>query len=372
MARKRAREDTIAYSTQRKEWVGRITVGYEGKKQIRKAFYAMTEGEVREKIKKYRRDTFRLILDADKVTFDDYFYMWLHGMKKADVKERSFVKYETLYNKYISKAPFKDMLIRDIKFSDIKVWYGALQSRRVSVNTVEYINLLIRACFAVARADGLCRGNPTDGIKFREALRDDRIKAFTQDAQLKFVSYLHRSHEPLKELLLFALGTGLRLGECLCLKWSDVDLQSGVVNVTRSLERVKRGDVYYDVESLPKTLSSIRDVPLPEVIKDMLEDHEIKEGLVFPNPVGNVRGKYIFNKTPNRHTHKICRQLGLPEITFHNLRHSYATRLFEANVQLKIVQNLLGHSDIETTSNIYIHLMPNTLDDAVKSLNIYL
>lgn len=375
MARQRSIEDSIVYNKKRKRWIGRITTGYEGKKQIRKQFSGMTEAEVQQKIKKYRRDTFHLSLESDKVTFGEYYYRWLYGMKQADLKERSFVKYETLWNLYISKAPFKDDLVRDIKYSDIKVWYSSLQSRskprKVSVKTVEYINLLVRACFAIAKADGLTMVNPTDGIKFREVKRDDRIKAFSREEQSKFVTYLHSSQEPLKELLLFALGTGLRLGECLCLKWSDVDLQSGVVHVTRSLERVKRDDKYYDIESLPKTITSIRDVPLPEVLLTMLGNHESKEGLVFPNPVGND-SHYIFNKTPNRHVHAVCRKLGLPELTFHNLRHSYATRLFKANVQLKVVQRLLGHADIETTGNIYTHVMPDTFEAAVKSLNTFL
>ena len=93
------------------------------------------------------------------------------------------------------------------------------------------------------------------------------------------------------------------------------------------------------------------------------------KNLIFYN---HDNGRYIYNSTPTRHLRKYCTELGIREITLHGLRYTYATRLFEKKAEIKTVQKLMGHSDIDTTLNIYTHVMHSIKEEAVDTLNDYL
>jgi integrase len=396
--KRKAGEGTIRFDEKKQLWIARYTLGYDDQgRQIRKSISSKSSNELIEKMKKFDRENANLTIEAEKITFGQWIYKWLYKIKKADLKDRSFQRYDSLYRNYYSEAPFADDKLKDVTMSEIKMWYNDLQtSRKVSIKTIKYLNLIMRASFADALIDRLVISNPTDKITFARIVEDkeDTIKAWTQDEQKAFVEHL-RQHPETKDgkLLLFTLGTGLRLGEALALRWTDIDMSSREIRIRRALERVKQDDgSYSDIESTPKNQSSIRSFKLPEKIFEMLSnmqnerdhakdkakgkakkkdsvDTEINDNdLVFPG----VDGKYIFNKNPNRHLQSICKGIGINVITFHNLRHTFATRLFEKGVPIKTVQALLGHADIETTQNIYVHVMKATMDEAVDVLNEFL
>lgn len=396
--KRKSGEGTIRFDEKRQLWIGRYTLGYDDQgRQIRKSISSKSSTDLIEKMKKFDRENAHLTIEAEKITFGQWIFKWLYKIKKADLKERSFQRYDSLYRNYYSAAPFADDRLKDITMSEIKMWYNDLQlNHNVSIKTIKYLNLIMRASFADALIDRLVISNPTDKITFARIVEDkeDTIKAWTQEEQKAFVEHL-RQHPGAKDgkLLLFTLGTGLRLGEALALRWTDIDMSSREIRIRRALERVKQDDgSYSDIESTPKNQSSIRSFKLPEKIFEMISvmqnerdhakdkvkgkakkkgsvDTEIKDNdLVFPG----VDGKYIFNKNPNRHLQAICKEIGINVITFHNLRHTFATRLFEKGVPIKTVQALLGHADIETTQNIYVHVMKATMDEAVDVLNDFL
>ena len=128
-----------------------------------------------------------------------------------------------------------------------------------------------------------------------------------------------------------------------------------------------------------KTESSERVIPLPENILPLIFEYKKEQEkridklkgiyqdkkLIFADSIGNP----IEHKRPNREVKKICQKINIPDRTFHSIRHSYATRLFELNVPVKTVQHLLGHSTINTTMNIYTHVMEEQKTDEVQKLN---
>lgn len=116
-----------------------------------------------------------------------------------------------------------------------------------------------------------------------------------------------------------------------------------------------------------KTESSESSVPLiPKVIKMLPEILNTTGNLLFPDEKTN---RYIFKNRPYKRLRSLCKKLNLNIITFHGLRHSYATRLFEQGIQIKTVQKLMRHSDIKMTMNIYIHVMPDIVEDAIKKID---
>ena len=161
------------------------------------------------------------------------------------------------------------------------------------------------------------------------------------------------------------------------LKWSDIDFTTNNLTVNRTITRAKNPTTgkYEILEQLPKTKNALRTVPIPTNIILRLKDHKLKQNkyrlkvgeayfnndYVFANDFGYV----LDDKRPGRNLNSILKSLGIEPMKFHALRHTYATRLFEANVPPKTVQVLMGHSDIGVTMNTYTHI---GYDDAKEEL----
>ena len=205
------------------------------------------------------------------------------------------------------------------------------------------------------------------------------IQVFSQTDQQRFIEAI-KGHK-LEMLFLIALSTGLRLGELLGLKWSDIDFNTGMLTVNRTLSRVKNQDSgkYEVIEQIPKTKNSNRVIPIPSNILTKLKDHKkiqskqrlfvgeayINNNYVFTDDIGNP----IDDKRPGRNLKSTLTKLNIEPIKFHALRHTYATRLFEANVPPKTVQVLMGHYDISITMDIYTHVMEDAKLEAIEKLN---
>lgn len=185
-------------------------------------------------------------------------------------------------------------------------------------------------------------------------------------------------------LFLLALSTGLRLGELLGLKWSDISFDDESLTVNRTLQRVT--EINKDgtrekkvIEQYPKTKNSIRTVPIPRNILVKLKKHKIQQteqrlllGDAYINNnyvICNDTGLALNNNRPGKILDSLLKKLNIPKIKFHALRHTYATRLFEAGVPPKTVQTLMGHYDISITMDIYTHVMHNTKQGAVDKIN---
>jgi integrase len=169
----------------------------------------------------------------------------------------------------------------------------------------------------------------------------------------------------LEVLLTMAIVTGMRRGELLALKWSNIDLERRVLVVVATVDFVPK---YGFIENKPKTKAGQRAIYLPPFLVEMLREHKAKQdkrrqeiganwedrNLVFPN----THGGYWYPSAMCRLFAKMLEQAGLPPIHFHDLRHSAATILLSMGVNIKIIQELLGHSNVSITLGTYSHLLP--------------
>ena len=348
-------------------WACQLILGYDIKKgkQIRKVLYAKTKSELLEKKRELEKES--NIIKSEK--FSDLFYKYLYQVKIPALKTRSVEKYEGLYKNYIQYAPFFYENIKDIKQSDVKIWYNNEELPR---GTIQTIHALIKGTFKMAYEDELLNKNVLSSLKAPKTKvtknKKGNYKILTKQEQEIFVDYLLKADtkdEPLKYLILFTLFTGLRLGEVLSL--NKTDIKDNKVTINKSVEMVPKEGKYIQELGTPKTETSYRDVPIPKKIIKLLEEmEENNSDLLFPD---EKTGKYIFQHRPNRRVQSICKKLNINIITFHSLRHTYTTRLFESNVNLKTVQTLLGHKDLITTSNIYTHVMGDVLEKSVNVLD---
>ncbi|WGX76514.1 site-specific integrase [Paraclostridium bifermentans] len=368
-----------------KGWRASISSGRdENGKLIRKQFYGKTQKEVKEKLEEYKKQlSLGSLPSDDKLTLEQWYYTWLFDYRIKDLKPKSFEKYEGIYRNYIKDTQLGRLKLKDLRATHLQKYYNDLMdNNKKPTSTIKSLNTRLKPCLAEAEKQGYIQKNYCKLVTLPKDNTTREIKVLTPEQQKNFISALV-GHE-LEMLFLTALSTGLRLGEILGLKWSDIDFNIGTLTVNRTLQRVTEIDRNGNreskvIEQLPKTKNSIRTIPIPKNILVKLKNHKIQQsknklqiGELYSN------NDYVFcdklgypldDKRPNRNLKSILTKLGIEPLKFHGLRHTYATRLFEANVPPKTVQVLMGHYDISITMDIYTHVMENTKIEAVDKLN---
>lgn len=368
-----------------KGWRASISVGSdENGKYIRKQFYGKTQKEVKEKLEEFKKQmSLGALPSDDKLTLEHWYYTWLFDYRIKDLKPKSFEKYEGIYRNYIKGSTIGKIKLKDLRATHLQKHYNELLDiYNKPVSTVKSLNTRLKPCLAEAERQGYIQKNYCKMVTLPKDNTTKEIKVLSSDQQKLFIEAI-KGHN-LEVLFLVALSTGLRLGEILGLKWSDIDFNTGTLTVNRTLQRVTQIDRNGNreskvIEQLPKTKNSIRSIPIPKNILIKLKDHRLEQnknrlklGDLYSNNdyvFCDKLGYPIDDKKPARNLKTILTKLGIEPIKFHGLRHTYATRLFEANVPPKTVQVLMGHYDISITLDIYTHVMEGTKLEAVEKLN---
>ena len=353
----------------------------------RHVIYAKTLDELREKESKISRDKVDGIKSESRfMSVNDMFEKWKE--LKRGLKDNTFSNYIYMYNTFVHDD-FGSKRIANLKKSDVKRFYSILiEDRGLKPATLDCIHTVLHQVFEMAVDDDYIRSNPSNNvireIKQAHGIKMERRRALTLPEQKLFLSYLsqNNANSHWYPIFAFMLGTGLRVGETTGLRWCDVDLEEGFVDVNHtlvyyahSIPGYKEG-CYYAINP-PKTQSSVRQVPLMDFARDALEQEKLYQegvgltckvtiddytGFVFLNKNGSVHNESSLNRALKR----IIRECNteefeksemppvlLPNFSCHTLRHTFTTRMVEAGVNIKVIQDALGHSDISTTMNIY-------------------
>ncbi len=336
---------------------------------IRKSFYGAGINEANEKANQYMNDIKSgMSLDYKVVTLHDLMKAWLFDVKLNELKPSSFQSYEGIFRNYIVPSPIAGQLVSEIKSIQIQKFYNNLGKEK-SYSVIKKINKLLKSFFIYAEAEGYIVKNPCNKLTIpnKIAKAETEIEYFSEE-EIQTLKETLKGH-PLENLILLDFATGLRQGELLALKWENIDLVNKRVNIKETIKKVyifdsdgnKRQET---VTSSPKTKNSIRIVDLPDNVVKMLKDMPRKSEYVFCNSNGlPFDSKYIF-----RNWQKIMKETKLPYRKFHSIRHTYASMLLLNGVDLKTVQDLMGHSDIAITQ-IYLHVLPKSKISAVNKLN---
>jgi len=324
---------------------------------------------------------------------------------KYDLRKTTRSNYLYMYNHFVRDG-FGERLIAELKYSDVKYFYlYLLNDKGLQANTVDTIHTILHPTFQLAVRDDIIRKNPSDGVMAeikRKAGKNKGIRhALTIQQQRAFLNYI--ANEPVFEhwlpLFTVLLGTGCRIGEVIGLRWQDVDYENRIININHSV-------VYYAVAgaptkksvfqvSLPKTEAGIRDVPMmDEVYEALQQEYEYQRengfnsttidgmtGFIFCNRFGNVHNPQTVNRTIKRilenynakevlNAKKEKRQpVILPKFSCHHLRHTFCTRLCENESNLKVIQAVMGHANIETTMDIYAEATAEKKKEAIENLS---
>lgn len=366
---------------------GQLTIGYnENGSPKRKSFTGKTKKEVSDKMKAFYVDNNRGLLPTDdKITLSQWFYTWLFTYRIHDLKPSSFERYEGLYRNYIESSSLGKIKLIDLRTHHIQAYYNSLVAEKEkSPSTIKTINKCLKSCLNQALKEGYITKNYCTLITLPKGPETSKetINIFTLEEQQTFMRECMNNKKGM--LYILALGTGLRLGEILALKWTDINFKNNYIDINKAIKSTYKIDSkgnreFQIIEQQPKTKNSIRTVPLNNNLIELLQQHRKKQmidrdsnieiyfdnNLVFSTPIGNYLNESNVRKTFKR----ILKKCNLKELRFHDLRHTFATRLFENGVPPKTVQTILGHSDISTTLNIYTHVMKDTKDKAIDKLN---
>jgi len=370
--------------SQRKDgrWMGQITIGVDPvtRKSKRLTFYGKTRKEVQDKIREALNQKDRgLLSEPSRMTLGEWLKTWLEDYKKQELKISTWESYKSLIEDHMVPE-LGYIKLNKLKTNDIQRFYNSkLENGRkdgkggLSARTVRYIHTVLSAALDQAVKEGYILVNPAAATtqprhvkKEITPLSTDQVKQFLQDIK----------DDWLYPVFITALGTGLRRGELLGLKWDVVDLETGAALIKRELVQVK-GKVR--LEEYTKTKGSTRTIALPDMVIRELKKLRGKQkqdrlllgpayqdnDYVFCWPDGSyIRPDYVYNRLKT-----LLNEHGLPSIRFHDLRHTFATMLLEAGEHPKVVSEMLGHSSITITLDIYSHVLPSMKEKAAAKLN---
>ncbi|MDY2736140.1 tyrosine-type recombinase/integrase [Intestinibacter sp.] len=349
-------------------------------KIIRKEFYGKTKKEAKDKLQAFKKEYLLGNVDVNNnMTFGDWYYMWVEEYQSKK-KFKTYSRYEGIYRNHIKNSSIARVKLSDLKVMHLKRFYNQLEDDGVSLQTIKDINTRIKPALSEAERQGLIQKNVAKLVTLNQPDKKQEVKILSEEEQLKFLNYLEKSNHKHKMLFSFTLGTGLRLGEILGLKWQDINFKDSELKVQRTLQKVKKDGHWIQVEQSPKTINSIRTVPIPdELLKDLKKYKAKQSELILSLGDAYQNNDYVFckdigtpldDKTPGRNLDTILKRLNIERIKFHALRHTYITRMFEAGVDAKVIAEIVGHSDVSTTLNIYTHVNKKKKSEAVSKINV--
>lgn len=290
--------------------------------------------------------------------------------EKKYVKKSTYAAYQLLIQNHI-KPYFGDLY--EVNEEKVQQFVFDKLDAGLSEKTIRDIIIVLKMILKFGIKNGYLEYAQIDA-KFPSKQEKKDLDVLSKADQKKFMEHL-RNNFTFKNLGIFiCLSTGMRIGEICGLRWCDVDTVEGVIKVRHTLQRIYiiEGETRHTELLLdtPKTANSVRDIPMSSELLKMLKslNKVVNENYyVISNDI-----KPIEPRTYRNYYKKLCKQLDIPELKFHGLRHSFATRCIESKADYKTVSVLLGHSNISTTLNLYVH--PNkeqkkkTIDKMLRSL----
>lgn len=335
----------------------------------RRTIYAKTRKEVSEKLSQALADRGRgLVFDEENLKVEEYLERWLSDSVRDTVRENTYSRYEQITRTHLIPTLGK-VKLKTLSPAHVRGLYREKLDGRLSPRTVQYIHVTLHKALKQAVMDGLIPRNATEAVKAPRPAKKE-THPLVPDQVRALLSAANEAGDRLEALYVVAVHTGMRQGELLGLKWEDVDLSAGTLQVRRT----------YSSGSFqtPKTAKSRRSVRLTAAAVEALRRHRTAQneerlkigslwtdqGLVFPNQSGEPMHSWILIDAFK----KLLKRAELPEIRFHDLRHTCASLLLLEGVHPKYVQELLGHATISITLDTYSHVLPGMSDQAAKAM----
>ena len=407
MAKRRGNNEGSITLHKSGSYMARITVGRNPDGSLkRKTFYNRDKKELQKEIRQILRDIdLGLYVDSDNMTVGTWLDTWLWQYKKQETKPKTLESYEQVIRCYI-KPVLGDVMLEKLRpdqiqkmlnqlkekvidraakqigklekrlkesgekeAETIKIQIEKLKEQKLSPRTVRYTNVVLHGALEQALKNGLVTRNVCEAVTIPKQIKKE-MRVLSQEEQDRLIKVLKKDR--IGPIFMLAMGTGLRLAELVGLRWIDVDLEEGYLRVSQILHRVKdftpgaAKKTKIVVES-PKTKKSMRVVPLLDDIINMLKSYKTRQGAeklkageayqdsgyVFTDELG----RHLVPEAVEKKFYSLVENSGIDKANVHCLRHSFATRGLENGIELKVMQELLGHSSISLTGDTYSHVL---------------
>jgi len=387
MGKRRARGEGSISERSDGRWMARAIVGYDvnNGKPIRKAFYGKSREEAAAKMNdalaNVRKGTYS---EPEKMLYAEWLDKWINDYIKTTRRPNTVRSYEHLIKNHL-KPTLGHLRLREIRAGHIQRLNEKTKDNggELSNRTVRYLHTLVHGSLEQAFKEGLIMANPSRAVKQPKRVTRE-IKYFNNDEIKLFLELARESHH--YPAFLLELATGLRVGELLALRWGDIDLKQGTVRVRRGLVRVSGKGVKFHE---PKTNLGKRTIGIPTGVVEVLKFHKAKRkniideageawtgeidfldgeskenDLVFHNNLGQPWDANSFSK----HFKKLLKGTELEGMTFHGLRHTFATMSLQEGIDIRTIQENLGHHNAGFTLNVYANTTQKMKQEATNKI----
>lgn len=346
-------------------WEGRVTTGVDMRtgKQIQRSVYGKTKKETAQKLREIIADVDSgLLVESGSMTVGEWVEIWINQYAN-NIKELSMSTYRAHIRNHIAPK-LGDIKLSNLKTRDIQMMYNALLRREkpLTAKTIKNIHGVLHKALSQAVKLGYIRYNPADNVSLPKVEKPE-LKPITDEHIAEFLEAIKgHCYELLYTIDLF---TGMRKGEILGLTWDCVNLDTGVVVINKQLIQEKKKGGQYKLASTKN--SKGRTVRIPPSVIELFRQQKAKQiswkkeagsawdnslNLVFTNEIGG----HLSHTTVTHSFKKIVQSIGLESTRFHDLRHSYAVAAIESGIDMKTVQENLGHHAASFTMDVYGHV----------------
>lgn len=372
---KRANGEGTVYRRPDGAWSGQLSyLDPDTGKRRRATFYGKTAREVRQKIKAAQDRVSAGAPPKDaRATLAAYTERWIATTLAASGRKATTrATYAALARRHLIAEPFGSVTLDRLKPSDVEALVLTMRAAGKSSSTIRQTYTVLRAVLDAAVRDGLVARNAAAAVK-RPGVERIEAHYLSPDDVRRLLAAAERSRH--HALLVLLAKTGLRRGEALALRWDDVDLSTGRLRVRGTLARIDGALTVTE----PKTERSRRVVPLPRPLVELLRAHRIRQaeerlragslwhedGFVFTTETGRP----VDPRNALRALYGAARDARLDGARLHTLRHSAASTMLAAGVPLRAVSDVLGHSSVAITGDVYGHVSPDLARDALDRLS---
>ena len=373
-------------------WEARCTVGYdEAGKQVQRSIYGKTRADVVQQMNQILVSmAANEYVAPNKMTVCMWFETWLRNYAQVTIRPSTYISYEGYIYNHI-KPKLGNLLLQDLTADRLQAFYNDRSSKGrvdgkggLSAKTMRNMHNMLHEALDQAMKNRLVPENISNACVLPKQQKKE-ISILSRDEQKKLLKCL--GSERLGFAVLLDLSTGIRIGELCCLRWTDIDMERRLILVRRTLQRVKSSLIDREkepdyrtkiLEGSVKTDNGFRDIPVQDkVFTKLLEYKQVQDaekelagcayidnGYVFASQLGRAIEPATMRDMFNR----LLGESKLSHYTFHALRHTFATRAIENGVSIKAVSDILGHSTVQLTMDLYCHASVELKREAVNKM----
>ncbi len=366
MAKRRGNNEGSIYRRKDGLWCAQVSL--QGRRLTK---YAKTQSLCRAWIKEMlNKIDGGLTFEGTQITLERFVEMWLNG-KVLSRRPRTVHQYQQIVRLHILPI-MGHMRLQDIRPTHVRQLYAIKRKEGRGPRTVQLIHATLYNALKQAVREGVLRHNPVEAVE-RPRVEQSEMQILNDDQIRQFL--ITAKGSPFEAIFYLALATGMRQGELLGLKWSDIDWNKGILFVQRQLQQIEgQGYVFLP----PKTRAGRRQIKVGTATLKQLEDHRNRQALekavagdrwrendlIFPTTIGTP----LDYKRATQEFKRILKHAGLPSIRFHDLRHTSLNALMEMGTPVNTVQRRGGHAKPSTTIDIYGHATARSQEVAAEKI----